>query len=89
MHDGHSCRLADGSAAPHASHSAARLVEMINTPGSEKPPLDPTSEDPHGFGSYLPQEGISATLAAKCDELRRFLQQRTETAETPSTVRPA
>jgi len=89
MHDGVGCRLADGSTPSNANHSAAHLVELINTPGSEKPPVEPASEEPHSFGSYLPQEGISATLAAKCDDLRRFLQQRNDKTETPSTVRPA
>jgi diguanylate cyclase len=88
MHDGVDCRLADGSA-PQSNRSASRIVELINAPGSEQPREEQPSDEAIAFGSYLPQEGISTALAERCQELRRVLQQRNPTDETPSPVRPA
>ena len=76
-HDGVDCRLADGEADVQQVRPAVRLVDLINSPDATKAPVDePTSSVGASFGSYLPRESISATLAETCQELRRFLEQR-------------
>jgi diguanylate cyclase len=91
LHDGSQCRLADGSVSIQSLGPAAQLVELINTPGSEKPPVEPpatnqnTVDGTTGFGSFLPQEGISLTLAETCQELRRFFEQRAQPIEGSSS----
>jgi diguanylate cyclase (GGDEF)-like protein len=80
-HDGLECRLADG-AATAALGPAARLIELINSPDAQKPAQDDgSSEAAKEFGSYLPQETISSTLAETCQELRKFFEQRGKSEE--------
>jgi diguanylate cyclase len=89
MHDGLGCRLADGSAPSMSNRPAARLVELINAPGSENLPDALLTDTTTCFGSFLPQEAISSTLSETCQELRRVLQQRSQTDLTPSPARTA
>ena len=79
LHNGIDCRLAEGSQSEMAqsSSSAARLVELINSPDAHKPPADePQDGQSMEFGTFLPRDTISAELAETCDELRRFLEER-------------
>jgi hypothetical protein len=80
-HNGIDCRLADGSLS-ESSHAgpAARLVELIKSPDSHKPPVeDAPSDEKLEFGTFLPSETISAELEQTCQELRRFLEERETT----------
>jgi diguanylate cyclase len=83
-HNGIDCRLADGSPTEAAqSGPAARLVELISAPDSHKPPADETpSDETLDFGTYLPRETISAELEQTCQELRRYLEERSNRVET-------
>jgi diguanylate cyclase len=79
LHNGIDCRLAEGlqSDTAQSSSSAARLVEMINSPDSHNPPPDePQAGQFMGFGVYLPRDTISSELAQTCDELRQYLEER-------------
>jgi diguanylate cyclase len=79
LHNGIDCSLAEGSQSEmtQSSSPAARLVELINSPDSHKPPAEETQVgQPMEFGTYLPRDTISAELAQTCDELRRFLEAR-------------
>ena len=80
-------RLADGQTlATQPAGRAARLVELIHSPDAHKPPAEDSSDDAAtDFGSYLPQEAISAALAETCQELRRFLEQRGQCPDAAST----
>jgi hypothetical protein len=60
-----------------SSSSAARLVELINSPDAHKPLAVEVQDEPAmDFGTFLPRDTISAELAQTCDELRRFLDKR-------------
>jgi diguanylate cyclase len=79
LHNGIDCQLAEGSQTEMAqsSSSAARLVELINSPDAHKPPTDESQDGQFmGFGKFLPRDTISAELAETCEELRRFLEER-------------
>ena len=89
LHNGIDCRLAEGSQSEMAqsSSSAARLVELINSPDAHKPPADdPQDGQFMGFGKFLPRDTISAELAETCDELRRFLEERATPQELAATT---
>ena len=69
-----------------SSSSAARLVELINSPDAHKPPAEePQDGQAHGIWQVPPRDTISAELAETCDELRRFLEERA-TSQQPSSV---
>jgi diguanylate cyclase (GGDEF)-like protein len=98
LHNGIDCRWAEGSQSEIAqsSSSAARLVELINSPDAHKRPAEePQDGQTMEFGTFLPRDTISAELADTCDELRRFLEERGPRTETatgaaaglPSSVR--
>lgn len=79
LHNGIDCQLAEGSQSVLATSSspAARLVELINSPDSQNPPVEEPDDAPiMEFGVYLPRDTISPELAQTCDELRRFLEER-------------
>ena len=89
LHNGIDCRLAEGAQSEMAqsSSSAARLVELINSPDAHKPPVDePQDGQAVGFGQFLPRDTISAELAETCDELRRFLEERATRQEVAATT---
>src|SRR5262249_29565989 len=89
LHNGIDCRLAEGlqSQTTQSSNSAARLVELINSPDAHKPPVDELQGgQPMGFGKFLPRDAISAELAQTCDELRRFLEERSTHQEVAATT---
>lgn len=89
-HDGTESRLADGRLQAAPSGTAAKLVDLINSPDAEKPPTNGSSHDGSpGFGNYLPRETISTALAETCKELRQFLENRSQSDDVPSSVRPA
>ncbi len=55
-HDGAESRLADGKIHAAPSGTAAKLVDLINSPDAEKPPTNGSSHDGSpGFGNYLPR----------------------------------
>jgi diguanylate cyclase len=88
LHNGVDCRLAEGSQSEMAaaSSSTARLVELINSPESQNPPVDEPQDAPiMEFGVYLPRDTISPELAQTCDELRSFLEARA-TSEVVATA---
>jgi diguanylate cyclase len=90
LHNGIDCRLAEGSQNEVAgsSSSAARLVELINSPDAHKPlAVELPDEQAVDFGSFLERDNISAELAHTCDELRRFLEERAPLQVVP--VMPA
>jgi diguanylate cyclase len=89
LHNGIDCRLAEGlqSEMAQSSSSAARLVELINSPDAHKPPVDePQAEQAMEFGTYLPRDTISADLAQTCDELRQYLEERGTPQEVAATT---
>jgi diguanylate cyclase len=88
IHNGIDCQLASGNAAdaPPPAGPASRLIELIHSPDAHKQPIEnvqaPQSSD---FGTYLPTETISAELAQTCQELRRYLEDRSTRPEvTPA-----
>ena len=91
IHNGIDCQLADGSAidSRQPAGAASRLVQLINAPDAHKRPVDePQSLPAVEFGTYLPQESISAELAQTCQELRRFLEERGTRADVAATAMP-
>jgi diguanylate cyclase len=89
LHNGIDCRLAEGSQSEVAqsSSAAARLVELITSPDSHKPPEEEPQDAPAvGFGKFLPRDAISAELAETCDELRRFLEERATRKEVAAAT---
>jgi diguanylate cyclase len=87
LHNGIDCQLAEGTQNElgSSSSSTARLVELINSPDSHKPPTDePAAIEPLEYGCFLPRDNISTELAQTCDELRRFLEEHTADAEVPA-----
>ena len=71
-----------------SSSSAARLVELINSPDAHKPPADEPQDAPAvEFGTFLPRDTISAELAETCEELRRFLEERAAQSQQPQRRR--
>jgi diguanylate cyclase len=84
LHDGCQCRPADGHQpkCPTSHSPTASLVELINSPDLETQLAeDAKGEETKEFGSFLPQEEISAELAKTCEDLRRFLEERGMTSE--------
>ena len=87
LHNGIDCQLAEGTQNELGTSSTARLVELINSPDSHKPPVEePVAVEPLEFGRFLPRDNISAELAQTCDELRRFLDGNSLDAEVPATT---
>jgi diguanylate cyclase len=81
VHDGVECRPADGFQ-PIPAGPTAQIVEMINAPASrEEQVVDLLEDQVLEFGTYLPQEAISAELAQTCQELRRHVEERGERRE--------
>ena len=89
LHNGLDCRLAEGSYSETlpTSNSAARLVELIYSPESQKAPAGESPEtQPIDLGSFLPRDTISAELAQTCDELRRIVGDQTLAQEQPAVA---
>jgi diguanylate cyclase len=89
LHNGIDCQLAESSQTDLASPSspAARLVELIRSPDSHKPPVEePNNPQSVEFDRFLPRDNISVELAQACDELRRFLEERALHQEVPATT---
>jgi diguanylate cyclase len=79
LHNGVECQSAESSQSVLATSSstAARLVELINSPEAQNSPTNEPDDEPvMEFGVYLPRDTISPELAQTCDELRRFLEER-------------
>jgi diguanylate cyclase len=87
LHNGIDCQLAEGSQNELGISSTSRLVELINSPDSHKPPVEElATAEPLEFGRFLPRDNISTELAQTCDELRRFLEEHATDAEVPATT---
>ena len=86
LHNGIDCQLAEGTQNELGISSSSRLVELINSPDSHKPPVEElATAEPLEFGRFLPRDNISTELAQTCDELRRFLEEHATDAEVPAT----
>jgi hypothetical protein len=83
IHNGIDCQLASGNAAdaPPPAGPASRLIELIHSPDAHKQPVEDVQTPQAEFGTYLPTETISAELAQTCQELRRYLEDRSTRLE--------
>lgn len=80
-HDGHECLLADGEFATKPTIRASEIIELISARNSHSADNgDPL--EAHEFGTFV-GEGISSSLAATCQELRRCLEQRSQPESAP------
>ncbi len=81
VHDGVGCRSAEDfrqNGGPPVGF-AADVAQLIHAPDDPRPAAGAsTDEVPFEVGAYLPRENISAELAQTCDELRRFVEQRSQ-----------
>jgi diguanylate cyclase len=80
LHDGNECRPTEGTQAAEKPDSpAAKLVELINSPDlATQLATHAECQDDKEFGAYLTHDEISEELAQTCEELRQFLEQRSE-----------
>jgi diguanylate cyclase len=79
LHDGRECRSIAQSALTKAAGAAAELIKEINSSnGAEPPSANVNGKESNGTGSYLPREEISQELAQTCEELRRFVEERSQ-----------
>jgi diguanylate cyclase len=81
VHDGVGCRSAEDfqqNGGPPVGF-AADVAELVESRDDPRPAAAASAgEEPIEVGAYLPRESISDELAQTCDELRRFVEERTQ-----------
>jgi diguanylate cyclase len=92
VHDGAECRSAEDFRQQGGGPAgfAAELVNLINLPDAQRQQVGDSSEDgATDFGTYLSHETISAELAQTCEELRRFVEGRSEWPQAAAVSVPS
>jgi diguanylate cyclase (GGDEF)-like protein len=88
VHDGVDCRSAEDfeRQGPRPAGFMAELVQLINSPdAAARVNCDTSPDGDLDFGTYLPREAISTELAQTCEELRRFVEERSQRADEAAT----
>ena len=86
LHDGRVCRSVARSAKKKSAGAAAKLADAINASETVSQPADNSNgKDSNRLAALQPREEISEELAQTCEELRRFVEERTkhQRASTP------
>jgi hypothetical protein len=82
IHDGKGCHAALDFGKLPPANGAAEIVELINSPPTViETEIAKWGDSEIEVGLYLPREVISPELALKCDELRRYLEEKTQVVQ--------
>jgi diguanylate cyclase len=78
VHNGSDCRPAnDLQAAQQPLSSSEKIVQLINSPDLESQLVAETKiTKTNEFGSFLPRDEISPELVQTCEDLRKFVEER-------------